>query len=165
MAKKYHFKEVDIGNESFILPFKFQILFLIYFSTDNDTCQCKRCKKNRKNEWPYELSLSANLLHLTGLHIDDINYTEVTKFEETLVAEYLRHISEFWKYITELCLIAGDNGLEILSQFNNGLFDKPFIYDRRHHIPRPNIPNPNRNKRIIKYCKQKYRMIHGIFDN
>jgi hypothetical protein len=133
------------------------------FSTDDDRCQCKRCKKTRKNEWPYELSLSANLLHLTGLHINHINYIEVTKFEESLVSEYLRHIHEFWRYVTELCLIAGENGIEILSQFNNGLFDKPFIYDRYLHIPCPNIPHPKRNKKIIKYCKQKYRMIHGMF--
>ncbi|CAF5138228.1 unnamed protein product, partial [Rotaria magnacalcarata] len=55
----------------------------IRYCTDNDRCQCKRCKKNRMNEWPYERSLSANLLYLTGLHINDINYTEVIKFEET----------------------------------------------------------------------------------
>jgi hypothetical protein len=95
--------------------------------------------------------------------MNDINDAEVTKFEETLVVDYLRHIREFWKYITELCLLAGDNGIEILSQFNNGLFDKPFIYDRYLHIRCRNIPNPKRNKKIIKYCKQKYRMIHGMF--
>ncbi|CAF1255862.1 unnamed protein product [Rotaria magnacalcarata] len=119
----------------------------ISYCTDTDTCQCKRCKKYRKNEWPYERSLSSHLLHLTGLHIDDINDAEVSQFEETLVSEYLRHIHEFWRYITELCLLAGDNGIEILSQFNNGLFDKPFIYDRQLHIPRPNIPHPKRNKK------------------
>ncbi|CAF4471354.1 unnamed protein product [Rotaria magnacalcarata] len=137
----------------------------IRYCTDNDTCQCKRCKKNRMNEWPYERSLSANLLYLTGLHINDINYTEVIKFEETLVSDYLRHIGEFWKYVTELCLLAGENGIEILGQFNNGLFDKPFIYDRQLHIPCRNIPYPKRNKKIIKYCKQKYRILHEIFEN
>ncbi|CAF1016168.1 unnamed protein product [Rotaria magnacalcarata] len=137
----------------------------IRYCTDNDRCQCKRCKKNRMNEWPYERSLSANLLYLTGLHINDINYTEVIKFEETLVSDYLRHIGEFWKYVTELCLLAGENGIEILGQFNNGLFDKPFIYDRQLHIPCPNIPYPKRNKKIIKYCKQKYRILHEIFEN
>ncbi|CAF2065843.1 unnamed protein product [Rotaria magnacalcarata] len=90
-------------------------------------------------------------MYLTGLHINDINYTEVIKFEETLVSDYLRHIGEFWKYVTELCLLAGKNGIEISSQFNNGLFDKPFIYDRQLHIPCPNIPHPKRNKTIIKY--------------
>ncbi|CAF4444475.1 unnamed protein product, partial [Rotaria magnacalcarata] len=82
----------------------------IRYCTDNDACQCKRCKKNRMNEWPYERSLSANLLYLTGLHINDINYMEVIKFEETLVSDYLRHIGEFWKYVTELCLLAGEHG-------------------------------------------------------
>ncbi|CAF4783045.1 unnamed protein product [Rotaria magnacalcarata] len=129
----------------------------IRYCTDDDKCQCKRCKKNRMNEWPYERSLSANLLYLTDLHIDDINYTEVIKFEETLVSDYLRHIGEFWKYLTGLCLLAGENGIEILSQFNNGLFDKPIIYHRRLHISCPNIPHPKRNKKIIKYCKQKYK--------
>ncbi|CAM4963156.1 unnamed protein product [Rotaria socialis] len=98
----------------------------VRYCTDNDTCQCKRCKKNRMNEWPYERSLCANLLYLTGIHINDINYNEIIKFEETLVSDYLRHIGEFWKYVTELCLLAGENGIEILGQFNNGLFDKPF---------------------------------------
>ncbi|CAF2132531.1 unnamed protein product [Rotaria magnacalcarata] len=129
----------------------------IRYCTDDDKCQCKRCKKNRMNEWPYERSLSANLLYLTDLHINDINYTEVIKFEETLVSDYLRHIGEFWKYLTGLCLLAGENGIEILSQFNNGLFDKPIIYHRRLHISCPNIPHPKRNKKIIKYCKQKYK--------
>ncbi|CAF4749996.1 unnamed protein product, partial [Rotaria socialis] len=45
------------------------------------------------------------------------------------------HIGEFWKYITGLCLLAGENGIEILRQFNNGLFDKPFVYHRRLHKP------------------------------
>ncbi|CAF3215038.1 unnamed protein product [Rotaria socialis] len=132
----------------------------VRYCKDDDTCQCKRCKKNRLNEWPYERSLSANLLYLIGLHINDINYTEVIKFEETLVSDYLRHTGEFWKYVTGLCLLAGEHGIEILSQFNNGLFDKPFIYDPQLHIPRPNIPHPKRNEKIIKYCKQKYRMLH-----
>ncbi|CAM4849105.1 unnamed protein product, partial [Rotaria magnacalcarata] len=128
----------------------------IRYCTDNDTCQCKRCKKNRMNEWPYERSLSANLLYLTGLHINDINYTEVIKFEETLVSDYLSHIGEFWKYVTELCLLAGENGIEILSQFNNGLFDKPFIYDRQLHTPCPNIPHPKRNIRINMKKKNRH---------
>ncbi|CAF3142522.1 unnamed protein product [Rotaria socialis] len=137
----------------------------VRYCTDNDTCQCKRCKKNRMNEWPYERSLCANLLYLTGIHINDINYNEIIKFEETLVSDYLRHIGEFWKYVTELCLLAGENGIEILGQFNNGLFDKPFVYHRRLHKPCRNIPHPKRNKKIIKYCKQKYRILHEIFEN
>ncbi|CAF3635436.1 unnamed protein product [Rotaria socialis] len=132
----------------------------IRYCTDDDTCQCKRCKRNRINEWPYERSLSANLLHLTGLHMNDINYSEVTKFEETLVFDYLRHLHEFWKYVTGLCLLAGENGIEILRQFNNGLFDKAFVYDRQLHIPCPNIPDPNRNKKILQYCREKYKMLH-----
>ena len=140
-------------------------LFMISFSTDDDKCQCKRCKKNRINEWPYERSLSANLLHLTGLHMNDINYSEVTKFEESLVSDYLRHLHEFWRYVTGLCLLAGENGIEILRQFNNGLFDKPFVYDRQLHIPCPNVPNPKRNKKIIKYCREKYKMLQETLKN
>lgn len=149
----------------FFLSCKLKFCLLICFSTDNDTCQCKRCKKNRMNEWPYERSLSANLLHLTGLHMNDINYSEVTKFEESLVSDYLRHMSEFWKYITGLCLSAGEHGIEILSQFNNGLFDKPLIYDRQLHVSCRNIPHPKRNKKIIKYCRQQYKMLHETLKN
>ncbi|CAF4710612.1 unnamed protein product, partial [Rotaria socialis] len=58
--------------------------------TDDDACQCRRCKKNRINEWPYERSLCANLLYLSGIHMNDINYNEIIKFEETVVSDYLR---------------------------------------------------------------------------
>ena len=92
--------------------------------------------------------------------MNDINYSEVKKFEESLVSDYLRHLHEFWKYVTGLCLLAGENGIEILRQFNNGLFDKAFVYDRQLHIPCPNVPNPKRNKKIIKYCREKYKMLH-----
>ncbi|CAF5118317.1 unnamed protein product [Rotaria magnacalcarata] len=71
--------------------------------TEDDACQCKKCKKNRIDEWPYDRSLSAHILCLTGVKINDINYDEVNKFQESLVAEYLRHISDFWKYLTEVC--------------------------------------------------------------
>ncbi|CAF4605016.1 unnamed protein product [Rotaria socialis] len=143
-----------------------EILFQgIRYCTDDDACQCRRCKKNRINEWPYERSLCANLLYLTGLHINDINYNEIIKFEETIVSDYLRHIGEFWKYITGLCLLAGENGIEILRQFNNGLFDKPFVYHRRLHKPCRNIPHPKRNKKIIKYCRQQYKMLHETLKN
>ncbi|CAM4967704.1 unnamed protein product [Rotaria socialis] len=80
-------------------------------------------------------------------------------------SDYLRHIGEFWKYITGLCLLAGENGIEILSKFNNGLFDKPFVYHRRLHIPCRNIPHPKRNKEIIKYCRQEYKMLHETLKN
>ena len=115
-------------------------------------------------EWPYERTLSAHLLCLTGISIHDITYAEVTKFEESLVAEYLRHIHDFWKYVTEICLSNGDNGIEILRAFNHGEFDKAMVYDREMHIPRPNIPDPRRDDKIIKYCKQKYMKIHSAFE-
>ncbi|CAF3347626.1 unnamed protein product [Rotaria socialis] len=52
-----------------------EILFQgIRYCTDDNTCQCRRCKKNRINQWPYEQSLSANLLYLTGVNIDQIAY-------------------------------------------------------------------------------------------
>ncbi|CAF3483284.1 unnamed protein product [Rotaria socialis] len=74
-----------------------EILFQgIRYCTDDNTCQCRRCKKNRINQWPYEQSLSANLLYLTGVNIDQIAYG-----------------AQFWKYVTELCLLAGENGIEI----------------------------------------------------
>ncbi|CAF1924235.1 unnamed protein product [Rotaria magnacalcarata] len=73
-----------------------EILFQgIRYCMNDNTCQCGRCKKTRINEWPYERSLCANLLYLTGIHIKDINYNEIIKFEETLVSDYLRHIGEF----------------------------------------------------------------------
>ncbi|CAM4850267.1 unnamed protein product, partial [Rotaria magnacalcarata] len=50
--------------------------------TDDDACQCKKCKKNRIDEWPYDRSLSAHILCLTGVKINDINYDEVNKFQE-----------------------------------------------------------------------------------
>ncbi|CAF3340045.1 unnamed protein product [Rotaria socialis] len=97
-----------------------EILFQgIRYCTGDDKCQCRRCKKNRINQWPYERSLSANLLYLTGINIDQISYNEVSKFEETLISDHLTNISQFLKYATELCLLAGENGIEILRQFNN----------------------------------------------
>ncbi|CAF3447433.1 unnamed protein product [Rotaria sp. Silwood2] len=105
-----------------ILPFQG-----IKYCQQNDSCQCKTCKKDRILEWPYERSLSANLLYLTGIKLDDINYLEVTTFEETLISKYLRNITEFWKYVTEVCLLGGDYGTETLAAFNNGKFDKKII--------------------------------------
>ncbi|CAF3467481.1 unnamed protein product [Rotaria socialis] len=138
-----------------------EILFQgIRYCTDGDTCQCRRCKKYRINQWPYERLLSATLLYLTGVNIDQINYNDLTKFEETLVSDHLTNISQFWKYVTELCLLAGENGIEILRQFTNGLFDKRFIYHHRLHIPCSNIQHPKRNKKILKYCRQKYKILH-----
>ncbi|CAF2040618.1 unnamed protein product [Rotaria magnacalcarata] len=107
--------------------------------TDDDACQCKKCKKNRIDEWPYDRSLSAHILCLTGVKINDINYDEENKFQESLVAEYLKCISDFWKYLTEVCLLAGDPGIEILHDFYHGFFDKPRVYNRHVHAHRLNI--------------------------
>ncbi|CAF4590408.1 unnamed protein product, partial [Rotaria socialis] len=123
--------------------------YQFWMFTDDNTCQCRRCKKNRINQWPYERSLAGNLLYLTGINIDQINYNDVSKFEQTLIFDHLTNISQFWKYVTELCLLAGENGIEILRQFNNGLFDKRFIHYGRLHIPCPNSPHSKRNKKII----------------
>ena len=130
---------------------------------DNDACQCKRCKKNRMDEWPYTRTLSAHILCLTGVTINDINYNEVTKFEESLVGDYLRHISDFWKYLTEICLLAGDNGIEILHNFYHGIFDKPRVHDRQIHARITNVPHPTRKKKIMKYTKQKYMILRKTF--
>ena len=113
------------------------------------------------DEWPYTRTLSAHILCFTGVKINDITYNEVTKFEETLVADYLRHMSEFWKYLTEVCLLAGDNGIEIVHEFYHGCFDKPRVYNRQIHARIENVPHRKRKKQIIKYMRQKYTMLQG----
>lgn len=115
------------------------------------------------NEWPYTRALSAHLLYLHGISFYKLSYQEIRKFEEMLVAQYLRNIHGFWEYVTEVCLLGGDYGIKILGDFNNAYFDKPTIYHRTLRVRCPNIPHPERDEKIIAYTTEKFMMIRDTF--
>ncbi|CAF4132520.1 unnamed protein product [Adineta steineri] len=95
--------------------------------------------------------------------LHDINYIEATRFEETLAYEYLKQITEFWKYVTEVCLLAGDYGIELLAAFNRGEFDKKTIYQRKLSVLCIKKLHLKREKKIVKYCKKYFPILQEGF--
>lgn len=114
-------------------------------------------------EWPYNRALAANLLYLTGVRFDQINEQEVAKFEESLASDYLSNITEFWNYVTEICLLGGDYGLRILAAFNNAYYDKKIIVQRKRKVPCINQLHRQREKITIKHCEKYFTLLREGF--
>ncbi|CAF3189370.1 unnamed protein product [Rotaria socialis] len=133
------------------------------YSIGDDKCQCQRCNIERRNQWPYKLSLSANLLWLLGEDFHSINYDKAKTFEATLISQYLRDHQAFWNYITEVCVHSGEHGLQLFEAFKNRSFDKVFVHDRMTNRPRRYIPQTNRTKTLEKLYKRTYQNYRNAF--
>ncbi|CAF3539801.1 unnamed protein product [Rotaria socialis] len=99
----------------------------IKYCTDDvdEKCKCRRCEKSRRNKWPYIESLAGNLLYLSGLQMDEINGSEVKRFEDCLFNDFINNMQRFYSHVTDLCYSQNDEfSLHILNLFRNGSFNK-----------------------------------------
>lgn len=158
----FHSEERNTGKNPTTFSSK-NIFTFIHFSKKIHTCDCTKCKTKRINQWPYKLSLSANILWLLGMDFYSINRQQARKLEQVLILEFHENIPSFWKYLTKTCVKAGQKGIRIFEEFKNRHFDKTYVNDPITNLPQHFVPRSDRTRKLEKYYNKRTKTLNRIY--
>ncbi|CAF4525971.1 unnamed protein product, partial [Rotaria magnacalcarata] len=97
----------------------------IKYCTGDEKCKCRQCEQSRRNKWPYAESLAAHLFYLSGFKMNEINGSEVKKFQDCLFNDFINNMNGFYIHVADLCSSQNNEyGLHIFNLFRNGSFNK-----------------------------------------